>query len=208
VAEDHGALPVLVGVDGTAVGVIELSDDLRAGWDSVLSELAADGLRIVVLSGDDSKRLGVFEDHPAVSEVFGGVPPEGKAETVARLAAEGTTVMVGDGSNDAPALARADLGIALGSGTALAVDAADVAIIDDNLSSLIPILRLAEATGRRIKENLGWAFCYNAIAIPVAIMGLLNPLFAAVAMALSSILVVTNSSRSLLPESDNGDTVE
>lgn len=199
-AEEQGTLPVIVGRDGTAVGVIELGDELREHWESVISELATKGLRVIVLSGDDTQRLGVFEEYEAVSEVFGGVPPEGKAETVARLAAEGTTVMVGDGSNDAPALARADLGIALGSGTAMAVDAADIAIIDDDISSLSTILGLADATGRRIKENLGWAFCYNVIAIPVAILGLLNPLFAAVAMALSSILVVSNSSRSLLSD--------
>lgn len=202
VAEERGRLPVLVGRDRTAIGVIELGDDLRDNWEAVVSELAAQGMRVIVLSGDDTQRLEVFEEHEAISEVFAGVPPEGKAETVARLAAEGTTVMVGDGSNDAPALARADLGIALGGGTALAVDAADIAIVDDNLSSLHTILHLADATGRRIKENLGWAFCYNAIAIPVAIMGVLNPLFAAVAMALSSLLVVSNSSRSLLSDQD------
>ncbi len=199
-AEERGALPVIVGQDGAAVGIIELGDDLRENWESVVSELAERGLRVVVLSGDDTQRLGAFKHHEAVSEVFGGVPPEGKAETVARFVADGTTVMVGDGSNDAPALARADLGIALGGGTALAVDAADIAIVDDDLSSLSTILDLAGATGRRIKENLGWAFCYNAIAIPTAILGVLNPLFAAVAMALSSILVVSNSSRSLIPD--------
>lgn len=199
-ADERGLLPVMVGSDGTAMGVISLGDDVRESWESVVQSLTAQGFRVVVLSGDDTQRLSVFRDHDAISEVFGGVPPEGKAETVARLSAEGTTVMIGDGSNDAPALARADLGIALGSGTAMAVDAADIAIVDDDLESLETILTLADATGTRIKENLGWAFCYNGIAIPVAVMGLLNPLFAAAAMAVSSVLVVTNSSRSLLKE--------
>jgi Cu2+-exporting ATPase len=132
--------------------------------------------------------------------VFAGVPPEGKAEAVGRLKERGVTVMVGDGTNDAPALAAADLGIALGGGTAMAADAADVAVVDDDLGSVATVFELARAAGRRVKGNIGWAFCYNAVAIPLAATGLLNPLFAAVAMGASSLLVVTNSSRALLSE--------
>jgi len=138
------------------------------------------------------------DEHDAVTSVFAGVPPAGKAETVARLKTRGQTVMVGDGTNDAPALAAADLGIALCGGTAMAADAADVAVIDDDLGSIETVFELSRAAGRRVKGNIGWALCYNAIAIPLAVTGLLNPLFAAVAMGLSSLLVVTNSSRPLV----------
>ena len=197
-ASDAGQVPVLIGREGTAEGIAVVGDELRDGWESTVASLSADGVDVVVLTGDDSAAAERFRAHDGVSRVFAGVPPEGKAETVNRLKAQGRTVMVGDGTNDAPALSAADLGIALGGGTAMAVDAADVAIVDDDLASVETVFELSRATGRRIKGNIGWAFCYNAIAIPLAATGLLNPLFAAVAMGASSILVVTNSSRPLL----------
>ncbi|MFB6308245.1 MAG: heavy metal translocating P-type ATPase, partial [Haloarculaceae archaeon] len=193
-----GRLPVVVGRDGRAEGVAVVGDEPREGWEETLGNLEARGIGVVVLTGDDERAAEFFADHPAVDEVFARVPPEGKAETVRRLSAEGKTAMVGDGTNDAPALARADLGIALGSGTALAADAADVAIVTDDLRSIETVFDLSRAAGRRVKQNIGWAFGYNAVAIPLAVTGLLNPLFAAVAMASSSLLVVTNSARRLL----------
>ena len=199
-ARDVGRVPVAVGRDGAASGVIVVGDELRDGWAETLTALADSGVDVVVLTGDDERAATVFQNHDAVSTVFAGVPPEGKAETVERLKARGLTVMVGDGTNDAPALAAADLGVALGGGTAMAADAADVAIVDDNLGSVATVFELSRAAGRRVKGNIGWAFCYNAIAIPLAVTGLLNPLFAAVAMGLSSLLVVTNSSRALLAD--------
>uniref|UniRef100_UPI0025BF8345 heavy metal translocating P-type ATPase n=1 Tax=Halovivax sp. TaxID=1935978 RepID=UPI0025BF8345 len=195
-----GRLPVLVGREGAAEGIVTVGDEARAGWAETISDLDERGVEVVVLTGDDEAAATVFRDHDGVDEVFAGVPPEGKAETVRRLRSRGRTAMVGDGTNDAPALASADLGIALGGGTALAADAADVAIVDDDLASIETVFALSGAAGRRVKQNIGWAFCYNAIAIPIAIAGLLNPLFAALAMGASSALVVTNSSRTLLPE--------
>ncbi|WP_066414351.1 heavy metal translocating P-type ATPase [Halorubrum aethiopicum] len=199
-ARDVGRVPVAIGRDGAAEGLVVVGDELREGWEETVTALADSGIEIVVLTGDDVRAATVFREHDAVSEVFAGVPPEGKAETVERLKGRGRTVMVGDGTNDAPALAAADLGIALGGGTAMAADAADVAVVDDDLASIETVFELSRAAGRRVKGNIGWAFLYNAVAVPLAVAGLLNPLFAAVAMGLSSLLVVTNSSRPLLKE--------
>ena len=199
-ARDVGRVPVAVGRDGAAEGFVVVGDELRDGWEETVTALDDSGVEVIVLTGDDERAATVFAEHDAVSSVFAGVPPEGKAETVERLKARGVTVMVGDGTNDAPALAAADLGVALGGGTAMAADAADVAIVDDELGSVATVFELARAAGRRVKGNIGWAFCYNAVAIPLAATGLLNPLFAAVAMGASSLLVVTNSSRALLDD--------
>ncbi|MFC3959748.1 heavy metal translocating P-type ATPase [Halovivax cerinus] len=195
-----GHLPILVGSDGAVGGLVIVGDEPREGWDETVTDLADRGVEVVVLTGDEAQAATRFREHDGVAEVFAGVPPEGKAETVRRLRTRGKTAMVGDGTNDAPALASADLGIALGGGTALAADAADVAIVDDDLSSLSTVFSIANAARSRVRQNIGWAFAYNAIAIPIAVSGLLNPLFAAVAMGTSSLLVVTNSSRTLLDD--------
>ncbi len=192
-----GSVPTFVGWDGRARALLSVGDAPRTEWDAVVTDLGA-GREIVVLTGDDERAAAQFERHEAVDEVFAGVPPEAKAETVGRLRARGTVAMVGDGSNDAPALATADVGIALGSGTDLAGSAADAVIVDRGLDAVSDVFDVAGGTHRRIRENLGWAFVYNLVAVPLAIAGLLNPLLAAVAMGASSLLVVTNSSRSIL----------
>ena len=197
---ETGRVPVAVGRDGMAEGVIVVGDELREEWDETLTAISDADIDIVVLTGDDARAADRFREEAAIDRVFAGVPPEGKAETVERLKRTGETVMVGDGTNDAPALAAADLGISLGGGTAMAADAADAALVDDDLSSVETVFDLARATDRRVKTNIGWAFCYNGVAIPLAVAGVLNPLFAAVAMGASSLLVVTNSARSLLEE--------
>lgn len=193
-----GNVPVLVGRGGRALGIIAVGDELREEWQAVVTDLADRGISVVLLTGGSEHAVRAFRDHPAIEHVFAEVPPEGKVETIERFRAQGPTVMVGDGTNDAPALAAADLGIALGSGTALAADAADITIVDDDLRSVTEAFELARAAGWRLKQNIGWAFLYNAIAIPLAITGLLNPLLAALAMGTSSFFVVTNSTRSLL----------
>ncbi|SDK46676.1 heavy metal translocating P-type ATPase [Natronorubrum texcoconense] len=195
-ARADGDVPVVVGWDGRARGVIVVGDAPRERWNEAVETLS-DGREVVVLTGDEGAAADRFRDVDGVSEVFAGVPPEAKAETIRRLRTRGTVAMVGDGSNDAPALAAADVGIALGSGTELATDAADAVIVGDDLEAVAETFALATGTHRRIRQNLGWAFVYNAIAIPLAIAGLLNPLFAAVAMAASSLLVVANSARSI-----------
>ncbi|SDR25940.1 heavy metal translocating P-type ATPase [Natronobacterium texcoconense] len=195
-ARAAGDVPVVVGWDGRARGVIVVGDSPREEWKSAVDALAEDR-EVVVLTGDEGAAADRFRAVDGVSEVFAGVPPEAKAETVRRLRARGTVAMVGDGSNDAPALAAADVGIAMGSGTKLATDAADAVIVGDDLESVTETFEIAGGTNSRIRQNLGWAFFYNAVAIPLAITGLLNPLFAALAMATSSLLVVINSARSI-----------
>ena len=197
-ARTAGDIPVAVGWDGSVRGVIVVGDTPRDEWRAAVDTLSRDR-SVVVLTGDEGAAADRFRAVEGVSEVFAGVPPEGKAETIRRLRTRGSVAMVGDGSNDAPALAAADLGIALGSGTQLASDAADAVIVDDDLRSVPETFRIAELTNGRIRQNLGWAFVYNGLAIPMATLGLLNPLLAAVAMATSSTLVVANSARELGP---------
>ncbi|MFO8116094.1 MAG: cation-translocating P-type ATPase [Halorubrum sp.] len=196
-ARDAGRVPVFVGWEGSVVGVLVVGDEVRDGWEAVVTDLAEDGRRVVVLTGDSAAAARRFEDHPAVDETFAEVPPEAKAETVRRLAATERVAMVGDGSNDAPALAAADLGVSVASGTDLATDAADAVLLEDRLAAIPELFAVTRGTNRRLKQNLGWAFVYNAVAIPMAIAGVLNPLLAALAMATSSVLVVTNSARAV-----------
>ncbi|WP_396610258.1 heavy metal translocating P-type ATPase [Haloferax sp. S1W] len=194
-ARTAGNVPVVVGRGGNAEAVAIVGDRERDDWQQVLE--AFDDKQVVVLTGDDERAAARFREHPTVDRVFAGVPPDGKVATVRALCAEGTTAMVGDGTNDAPALGVADVGVAI-AGTAYAADAADAVLVDGQLADVPAVFTLAAATRRRIRENIGWALCYNGIAIPLAAVGVLNPLLAALAMAASSLLVVTNSRRPLL----------
>ena len=195
-ARDAGDVPVCIGWDGAVRATAVVGDEPRAGWRDAVAALGADA-RVHVLTGDHRRAAERFGDHPDVAEVFAGVPPDAKAETVRRLRGDGTVAMVGDGTNDAPALAEADVGVALASGTAVAADAADLVVTTDELGDVPAAFALTRATRRRIRQNLGWAFVYNTVAIPLAALGLINPLFAAVAMGTSSLLVVGNSLRAL-----------
>jgi len=194
-ARDDGHMPVVIGREGESKAVAVVGDREREDWQAVLANFA--DREVVVLTGDDESAADRFRNHPAVDSVFAGVPPDGKVATVRRLGAERTTAMVGDGTNDAPALAVADVGVAV-AGTARAAEAADVVVPDGTLSDVPAAFTLASGTRRRIRENIGWALLYNAVAVPLAALGVLNPLFAAVAMATSSILVVSNSRRPVL----------
>jgi len=203
-ARANGNVPVLVGWGGEARGVVVAGDRPRDEWRAVVAELAAAGREVVVLTGDDPEAARQFREHDDVSEVFAGVPPEGKTEVVRSLRADGDTVaMVGDGVNDAPALAAADLGVALDH-AALAADAADAVVTTEDLAAVPRVFALTAATNGRIRQNLAWAFLYNGIAVPLAVAGALNPLFAAGAMTASSLLVVGNSARSLLDWNEPG----
>ena len=181
-----------VGWEGRATGAFLTRDTERAGWRAFVERIGRNA-RVVLLSGaEHAKGYGT-----AFDAVHLGVPPEAKAAIVRHYRGEGRVVMIGDGSNDAPALAEADLSVAFGTPTALAAEAADIVIPGDDLNSIFDAFALAAITRRRIRQNLGWALLYNATAIPLALSGLLNPLFAALAMSSSSLLVVWNSSRGL-----------
>ncbi len=179
-----------VGWNGKAEGAIVTHDQSRKEWRDVVNRLRK-RVRVVLLTG--AEKPGGYEEE--FDEVYAGVPPEAKAAVIHQLRSKGTVVMIGDGSNDAPGLAAADLGIAFGAPTALATDAADVIIPGNRLEWIFDAFDLIATTRRRIRQNLGWALLYNAIAIPLALTGTLNPLFAALAMASSSLLVIWNSSR-------------
>ena len=190
----HGeAVVSYVGWDGVAEGAILTRDRSRPAWDRVVESLRRH-CRVVLLTG--AEHPNGYRRH--VDEVHAGVPPEAKAAVIRRLKTQGRVAMIGDGSNDAPALAEADLGIAFGAPTALAAEAADIVIPGKRLERVLEAFLLIGVTRRRIRQNLGWALAYNAIAIPLAATGMLSPLVAAVAMSLSSILVVANAARPIL----------
>ncbi|MFW5957100.1 MAG: heavy metal translocating P-type ATPase [Natronomonas sp.] len=200
-----GAIPVVIGREGRARGIVAIGDRTRSEWRAVAASFDSQ-VDVIVLTGDEGAAADRFRSDPDVDRVFEGVIPEAKAETIRRLSAGDTVAMIGDGTNDAPALAAADIGIALAGGTKLATDAADAIIVDDDLGSIPVAFDVATATRGRIRSNLAWAFMYNVIAIPIAVAGLLNPLFAAVAMASSSLIVVLNSARPLVSDDHTSDT--
>lgn len=199
-ARGFGRLPVVIGRDGRADGTVVVGDNPRQGWLDTVTGLHERGIEVAVLTGDDEEATDFFAEQDAVSYVFADVSPEGKTEAIRRFQRDRRVAMVGDGTNDAPALAQADLGISLGSGTALAADAADIAIVDDDLSLVETTFELARAARLRVRQNVGLALAYNAIAIPVALVGLFNPVTAAIAVAVCGGLLAANSSRDLFGE--------
>ncbi|MGO4189497.1 heavy metal translocating P-type ATPase [Pseudarthrobacter sp. TAF60_1] len=197
-AEASGATAIWVAVDGVPAGIISLRDTIKPGSAAAIERLKRLGLRPILLTGDNAAVAAQVAAAVGISpgDVHAGVLPAGKVEAVKRLQAGGATVaMAGDGVNDAAALAQADLGIAMGSGTDVAIEAADLTVMGDDLGQVAQAIELSRRTLATIKTNLFWAFFYNAIGIPVAALGLLNPMLAGGAMAASSVLVVANSLR-------------
>ncbi len=200
---DQGKTPLLLAVDGVAQGILALADVLRPESASVVRRLKEAGLRVVMLSGDNERTARAIAREAGIDEVVAGVLPHQKEETVARLQAEGYCVgMVGDGINDAPALARADVGMAVGTGVDVSVEAGDIILMRNGMEAVLTALALSRATMRNIRQNLFWAFGYNVLGLPVAagvlhIFGgpTLSPMLAGTAMALSSTSVVTNALR-------------
>ncbi|BDH57160.1 hypothetical protein MTP03_20990 [Tsukamurella sp. PLM1] len=177
-------------------GVLVVGDEVKPSATGAVARLRELGLRPIMVTGDNERAARYIADRVGIDEVIADVLPEQKVETVRRLQADGSTVaMVGDGVNDAAALATADLGIAMGTGTDAAIEAADLTLVSGDLRTVVDAIRLSRRTLRTIRSNLFWAFAYNVAALPLAAAGLLNPMLAGAAMALSSVFVVSNSLR-------------
>ena len=194
--EAGGRTVVAAAIDGAAAGLFTLADRIKPTSAAAVAELRALGLTPVLLTGDNERAAQTVAVEAGIDRVIAGVLPAGKSAVVESLQREGESVaMVGDGINDAPALAQADLGLAIGTGTDVAIEASDLTLVSGDLRAAADAIRLARRTLRTIKANLFWAFAYNVAAIPLAVAGLLSPVVAAAAMAFSSVFVVTNSLR-------------
>ena len=192
--ESMGKTAMLMGVNQTLVGVIAVADALKAEAKEAIALLKAEGLKIVLLSGDNQKTAEAIAKQVGIDRVIAEVLPSDKAQHVQRLKDQGEVVaMVGDGVNDAPALATADIGIAIGSGSDVAKETGGIILVKNDVRDVLTSIRLSRATMRKIKQNLFWAFIYNGVGVPVAALGFLNPIIAAAAMALSSLSVIVNS---------------
>ncbi len=195
-AESEGKTVVAVGWDGTAAGILVVADTVKSTSAEAITQLKNLGLTPVLLTGDNQAVAQQIANEVGIDRVIAEVLPTGKVEVVTSLQHESKTVaMVGDGVNDAPALAHADLGMAMGTGTDVAIEASDITLVRGDLRSAVDAIRLSRQTLRTIKTNLFWAFAYNVAAIPIAALGMLNPMLAGAAMAFSSVFVVGNSLR-------------
>jgi Cu+-exporting ATPase len=195
-AEGLGRTAVLSAWDGEVRAVLVVADTVKPTSAEAVASLKALGLRPVLLTGDNEATARAVAAEVGIDEVIAEVLPSDKAAVVRRLQGEGRVVaMVGDGVNDAPALAQADLGLAIGTGTDVAIEASDLTLVSGDLRAAADAIRLSRSTLRTIKQNLVWAFGYNVAAIPIAAAGLLNPVLAGLAMALSSVSVVANALR-------------
>lgn len=199
---EQGKTPLFFAYGGKLLGTVAVADTIKEDGAAAIAELHKMGLEVIMLTGDNQRTADAVGKAAGVDRVIAGVMPDGKEKVVRELSEQGKTIMVGDGINDAPALTRADTGIAIGAGTDIAIDAADIVLVKSRLGDVPAAIKLSRATLRNIKENLFWAFIYNVIGIPVAagvfinLFGWqLNPMFAAAAMSLSSFCVVTNALR-------------
>ena len=195
-SESQAQTTMLIAVDGTYRGYIAVADPIKNSARSAIEQLNTMGVEVMMLTGDNSKVAQAIAQEAGIDDVIAEVKPEDKAHQIQTLQSQGKKVaMVGDGINDAPALVQADIGIAIGTGTEVAIEAADITIMGDDLHLLPQALRASRSTIRNIRQNLFWALGYNVAGIPIAACGLLAPWVAGLAMALSSVSVVTNALR-------------
>ncbi|MGH3922925.1 MAG: HAD-IC family P-type ATPase, partial [Pseudonocardiaceae bacterium] len=207
-AEEQGHTTIAVAWDGAARAVLVVADTVKPTSAQAIAQLRELGLTPVLLTGDNEAAARTVAAQVGIDEVIAEVLPAGKVDVITRLQREGRTVaMVGDGVNDAAALAKADLGLAMGTGTDVAIEASDLTLVRGDLQAAVDAIRLSRRTLRTIKGNLFWAFAYNVAALPLAAAGLLNPMIAGAAMAFSSVFVVSNSLRLRGFRSTAGDAV-
>ncbi len=194
--EEEGKTAMLLSLDNKLSGILAVADKIKETSRDAIEELKNMGLDIYMITGDNERTAKAIAKEVGITNVLAEVLPENKAEVVEEIKSRGKNVgMVGDGINDAPALAAADVGFAIGTGTDVAMEAADITLMRGDLSSIVTSIRLSHRTMRTIKQNLFWAFFYNSIGIPFAALGFLDPMIAGAAMAFSSVSVVTNSLR-------------
>jgi Cu+-exporting ATPase len=192
--ESEGKTAMLVAIDGALAGVIAVADTLKPEAKEAIAELKAEGIEVVMLTGDNRRTAEAIGRELGIDRIIAEVLPGDKAQVIKDLQKDGKAVaMVGDGVNDAPALATAVVGIAIGSGSDVAKETGGIVLLRNDVRDVVSAIRLSRATMRKIKQNLFWAFIYNSVGVPIAALGLLNPIIAAAAMALSSLSVIVNS---------------
>ena len=191
--EDEGKTLMIISENKKIIGFIAVADAVKDDSVSAINELNNEGYKTIMITGDNERTAMAIAKQVGIKEVIANVLPEDKAKIVEKLQKDGMVAFVGDGINDAPALKQANVGIAIGTGTDIAIEAGDIVLAKGSLIGVVQSIKLSRKTFRKIKENLFWAFAYNTIAIPVAVIGLLHPVIAEIAMALSSITVVTNA---------------
>ncbi|KXA93148.1 hypothetical protein AKJ65_06570, partial [candidate division MSBL1 archaeon SCGC-AAA259E19] len=194
--ENEGKTAILVAKDGKLAGAVAVADTLKEDTIQAVEKLKEMGLETAMITGDNPRTANAIAEKTGITRVLAEVLPDEKADEIRSLQKEGKRVaMVGDGINDAPALTQADVGIAIGTGTDIAIESGEVVLVRGELSGVVSAVELSRKTFGKIKQNLWWAFGYNTVMIPLAVLGIMHPLFAEGAMAMSSVTVVTNANR-------------